>query len=1105
MGSGKLSPRLWNECVDAIPRYRAMKEKKKTEEFCREFCKELVKKYPGVDVTYPGDTPFRKKIRNWFGNQGRLDRRPQKVSVPDPDDDEEERKPVPKARRRIKKEKPTTLEDMKKVTEMFTTKKKKHAQYDAYYLENLEKGLKERADQNWAVFSPLLPEGTDLAVARAQFNHQFAAMELANQMPRTKQSMVAAYKDAKTEDISDDAVPFETRVHLQELVEFADNQQVLRASCQAIVNALFKHTGLSCTLLIGGCDIMNNGGLWQDAYSTQHPGGQKFLSSKHFVDSDIQERFKRFLESDVFPSGVQRQYALFPDAPQRSLGFTFGVIDHLPQGEDEDSDSGLPPTVETRHERDISPPPRSLSHTLTPTANTRNVVAKRQDDVAEEEILPNESAVPVPQLTTVVQGASTNVAGTTTQAESEQDVMEGQEPVEALDLEGLAISGLVDGQIGDVGRRFADARTACDFKPLVTNGQADGELADAEGRGQGEVVNPDMQATSGGSGAALPAEHINPPAATAQADGRLAELEGRERSEVVNPDMQVASKFVHNTPGTALPAQNVDPPTVTAHSDGKRVIAEGQEQVKSLALDELAMSGSGDALMSDAAHDYPGPERLAQSSRILATTPHTDGERGNVEGRKRDEIHSPDEQAMSGGSGTALPSDHNKPLITAGEANGELADAQGRGQGQVVNPDMQVASKFVHNTPRTALPAQNVNPPTVTAHSDGKRVIAEGQEQVKSLALDELAMSGSGDALMSDAAHDYPEHELSAQDTRTLAVTAHADGEQANVEGHKRGENHNSDAQAMSGGNGCADAPMNVAIHGSPAPEPPEQDVETPASFPARRSSSLPPRSPASARNVQKGRTTHETPSPPQSTEPALPPVAAHTIPESIVLPADQNSIGTFQRDYDNLRSLDIARTGDDDRSSWDKLIDVWMTFEKQNGFRQGNTRIYRLSTGNRPMGVKEWVDNRRRDPNHPIAKEKNSVSFSQSWRKWYLSLQPSWRDTTSWPLEQPEAHGEFIWLPLRKYGPTGVTQLLFTLGHWATLEPMPIEVLADWRHAIKDLTWVLEQMIGTFPRYLKNIPNEDKKSFPAAIIGVKRKSSENDSTENDLEPVRKR
>lgn len=77
---------------------------------------------------------------------------------------------------------------------------------------------------------------------------------------------------------------------------------------------------------------------------------------------------------------------------------------------------------------------------------------------------------------------------------------------------------------------------------------------------------------------------------------------------------------------------------------------------------------------------------------------------------------------------------------------------------------------------------------------------------------------------------------------------------------------------------------------------------------------------------------------------------------------------------------------------------------------------------------------------------------------------------------------------------------LLFTLGHWAKLTPGSSVVMTDWRHAVDDLTWVLEQMTRTFPRYLKNIPNEDKKSFPAAIIGIKRKSSE-----NDAEPTRKR
>ena len=49
---------MWNDCIDAIPRYRQMKDQKRTDDFITAFCKELLERYPGAD-TLPGDTAFR--------------------------------------------------------------------------------------------------------------------------------------------------------------------------------------------------------------------------------------------------------------------------------------------------------------------------------------------------------------------------------------------------------------------------------------------------------------------------------------------------------------------------------------------------------------------------------------------------------------------------------------------------------------------------------------------------------------------------------------------------------------------------------------------------------------------------------------------------------------------------------------------------------------------------------------------------------------------------------------------------------------------------------------------------------------------------------------
>ena len=43
------------------------------------------------------------------------------------------------------------------------------------------------------------------------------------------------------------------------------NQQNVDDSFQAMVDILYKKTGMSCLLLIGGCDVMDNGEVKQYA------------------------------------------------------------------------------------------------------------------------------------------------------------------------------------------------------------------------------------------------------------------------------------------------------------------------------------------------------------------------------------------------------------------------------------------------------------------------------------------------------------------------------------------------------------------------------------------------------------------------------------------------------------------------------------------------------------------------------------------------------------------------------------------------------------------------------------------------------------------------
>ncbi|VDC01548.1 unnamed protein product [Peniophora sp. CBMAI 1063] len=302
-----------------------MKDQKRTDDFITTFCKELLERYPGAD-TLPGDTAFRQKIRNWFGNQGRLDRHPRKVLVTENDVDEEG-KVLYKFKRSLGKEGSTFADDLKRISDMFS-RKQRHVKYTDYLLANWQKGLKERADENWAMFSPLLPEGTDREAARKQFNHRFAAMELANQPAEVKKRLPLGSRDTPAESILEE-LSIEAQAHIQHLVQSSDFQQYLDTTCQALVNALHKRTGMSFTLLVGGCNIVENGEIRRNAYSTQHANGQHFVTSSRYAASKIDDYFLHFLKSDVYPAGIQKLHAFFPEAPPKSDGFNlrFAVLD----------------------------------------------------------------------------------------------------------------------------------------------------------------------------------------------------------------------------------------------------------------------------------------------------------------------------------------------------------------------------------------------------------------------------------------------------------------------------------------------------------------------------------------------------------------------------------------------------------------------------------------------------------------------------------------------------------------------------------------------------------------------------------------------------------
>lgn len=215
-------------------------------------------------------------MHNWFQNNGRSDRFPQKVPITD-DDVDEDGNAIPKRRSRAR----GNTHSKKQLMDLFGTKKRKTISYDIYRNMQWDQGLKERVDANWAMFQTSLEEGTDLSVARAEFAERFAAMELANQSLEVKKHLLDACGNVKSET-GIEGIPPEERERIQMLIDYAEyvlivsdmlfvdttdqsKQQQLVTTLQTTVDALHSQTGMSYFVIGGGCDVKKNGGLIQYA------------------------------------------------------------------------------------------------------------------------------------------------------------------------------------------------------------------------------------------------------------------------------------------------------------------------------------------------------------------------------------------------------------------------------------------------------------------------------------------------------------------------------------------------------------------------------------------------------------------------------------------------------------------------------------------------------------------------------------------------------------------------------------------------------------------------------------------------------------------------
>jgi len=137
-------------------------------------------------------------------------------------------------------------------------------------------------------------------------------------------------------------------------------------------------------------------------------------------------------------------------------------------------------------------------------------------------------------------------------------------------------------------------------------------------------------------------------------------------------------------------------------------------------------------------------------------------------------------------------------------------------------------------------------------------------------------------------------------------------------------------------------------------------------------------------------------------------------------------------------------------------IIQMWLEYEVLLGYPE-DSRKTRLSNKSRPQQVSDWMQRHRMwDKAPPIDK---ASEFGAMWNGWWMTLQPEWRVTDSWPLAQtgPVEEG---WETLMKGGGNGFVLILLSLSWWMMREIDETRGMTESAVAFEDMQWALQQML---------------------------------------------
>ncbi|KAJ6450444.1 hypothetical protein C8R47DRAFT_1230259 [Mycena vitilis] len=136
----------------------------------------------------------------------------------------------------------------------------------------------------------------------------------------------------------------------------------------------------------------------------------------------------------------------------------------------------------------------------------------------------------------------------------------------------------------------------------------------------------------------------------------------------------------------------------------------------------------------------------------------------------------------------------------------------------------------------------------------------------------------------------------------------------------------------------------------------------------------------------------------------------------------------------------------------WESAVELWWTREKAAGFngppKGANVKL-------RPKEVKGWVARARTGgPNPAIV---DVIGFSVDWWKWWVAINPPWRQLEGGRRLKREGEGD--WESAAQTGPNGMLNVLVCLRWWRDVLRSD---LGEWEEALADVEWLLKEVIRT-------------------------------------------